>query len=102
MSALTAKDITKIARLARIEIAEPDISKHADDLSKIIDFVAQINSINTDGITPMAHSQDVNQRLRPDEINEINQRELLQSIAPQTENGLYLVPKVINLDEGSA
>ena len=64
-------------------------------MSSILDLVEQMNSVDTEGVTPMAHPQDVAQRLREDEVLEENQREHFQSIAPATENGLYLVPKVI-------
>ena len=88
-------DVKNIAHLARLNINESDIDGYASNLSSILDLVEQMNSVNTEGVTPMAHPQDVAQRLREDEVLEENQREHFQSIAPATENGLYLVPKVI-------
>jgi aspartyl-tRNA(Asn)/glutamyl-tRNA(Gln) amidotransferase subunit C len=88
-------DVKKIAHLARLEINESDIAGYADNLSSILDLVEQMNSVDTTGVVPMAHPQDVAQRLRPDEVLEDNQRDKFQSIAPLTEAGLYLVPKVI-------
>jgi aspartyl-tRNA(Asn)/glutamyl-tRNA(Gln) amidotransferase subunit C len=66
------------------------------DLSRILEFVEQMNKVNTTGIKPMAHPLEAIQRLRPDEITETNQREIFQSGAPQIEAGVYLVPKVID------
>ncbi len=88
-------DVKNIAHLARLNINESDIEGYASSLSSILDLVEQMNSVNTEGVTPMAHPQDVAQRLREDEVLEENQREHFQEIAPATENGLYLVPKVI-------
>ena len=64
-------------------------------LSDIFGLIQQMQAVNTSAITPMSHAQDVMQRLRADVVTEIDQRDLFQSIAPQVEAGLYLVPKVI-------
>ncbi len=88
-------DVKNIAHLARLNINESDIEQYASSLSSILDLVEQMNSVNTEGVTPMAHPLDVAQRLREDEVLESNQREDFQKIAPATEDGLYLVPKVI-------
>ena len=88
-------DVEKIAHLARLEVSESDIPEYAHNLSNILGLVEQMNEINTDGVTPMAHPLAASQRLRVDEVTEENQREHFQANAPQTENGLYLVPKVI-------
>lgn len=92
---LSADEVKKIAHLARLSISEAEMSSSTKNLSKILDLVEQMNAVDTDGVTPMAHPMDAIQRLRVDEVNEHDQRELLQSIAPETESGLYLVPKVI-------
>ena len=97
MTTLTEKDVTKIAHLARLEIKANEIPKHVENLSKILDFVEQINSVNTENIEPIAHPLDGNGRMREDVITETDQREICQSIAPKTEEGLYLVPKVIDV-----
>ena len=65
------------------------------DLSSILNFVEQMSAVDTERVSPLAHPLDQAQRLRPDLVNEENQRELFQSLAPQVEAGLYLVPKVI-------
>ncbi len=92
---LEHEDIRKIARLARLAVNEADVSRYAHDLSGILTFVEQMNNVDTQGVLPMAHPMDAGQRLRPDEITEVNQRELFQTIAPQVAEGFYLVPKVI-------
>ncbi len=93
---LTADEVKKIAHLARLGIDETDIDAYASDLSNMLDLMTQMGETNTDEIQPMAHPMDQMQRLRPDVVTEKNQREHFQSIAPQTEAGLYLVPKVLD------
>ncbi len=92
---LPKKEVEKIAHLARISLNEPDISLDTRHLSDILNLVEQMNSIDTTGITPLAHPLDTVARLRPDIVSETNQRDHFQSNAPQIEAGLYLVPKVI-------
>jgi len=92
---LSKEDVEKIAHLARISLDEKDIHDYARNLSNILDLVEQMNSVDTSNILPMAHPLDATARLRPDVVSETNQRDLFQTIAPQTEEGLYLVPKVI-------
>jgi aspartyl-tRNA(Asn)/glutamyl-tRNA(Gln) amidotransferase subunit C len=88
-------DVEKIAYLARIQMPEDQLEKVTQDLSRILGFVDQMQTVSTDGIAPMSHPLDLVQRLRPDAVTETNQRERFQAIAPATEAGLYLVPKVI-------
>jgi aspartyl-tRNA(Asn)/glutamyl-tRNA(Gln) amidotransferase subunit C len=92
---LTAENVKKIAHLARLGIDEQDIDAYAQDLSGMLDLMTQMNELNTDDVKPMAHPLDQVQRLRPDAVSETNQREHFQSVAPQVDSGLYLVPKVI-------
>ena len=92
---LTANDVKKIAHLARLGIAEQDVEHYAKDLSGILDLMTRMGQLDTSSIAPMAHPLDQTQRLRADQVTESNQREHFQAIAPQTEAGLYLVPKVI-------
>jgi aspartyl-tRNA(Asn)/glutamyl-tRNA(Gln) amidotransferase subunit C len=93
--ALNITDIKRIAHLARIEINETEAETTLTKLSGILGLIEQMQAVDTTGITPMSHSQDVVQRLRDDVVTETNQRELLQSIAPAVAGGLYLVPQVI-------
>lgn len=92
---LDKTDVKKIAHLARLAIDEQAIPSYAKDLTNIFNLVEQLSAVDTANITPMAHPLDANQRLRADKVTEANQRELFQSIAPQTEAGIYLVPQVI-------
>lgn len=93
---LSVSDIKKIAHLARIEISEPEAEATLVKLSGIMTLIEQMQAVDTSGVTPMSHSQDVTQRLREDVVTKINERELFQSIAPAVDHGLYLVPKVID------
>ncbi len=88
-------DVKNIAHLARIEIEEKNIEGYADKLSGILNLVEQMKAVDTDNVSPMSHPMDVSQRLRADEVLEKNQRESFQKIAPKIEDGLYLVPQVI-------
>ena len=92
---LTPEAIRKIAYLARLNLSEDDIAFFGPQLSRILDFIEQMNRTDTENIEPLAHPLDIAQRLRADIITEENKREKYQHIAPQTEAGLYLVPKVI-------
>ncbi len=93
---LDRSDIDKIAHLARLAITPEQTARYAADLSNILDLVAQMDAVDTSGVEPMAHPLHMVQRLRPDEAREPDQRAHFQSIAPLTEGGLYLVPKVID------
>lgn len=92
---LDRKDVKKIAHLARLAIGEQEIPAYAENLSRILALVKQMNAVDTGGVEPMAHPQDTPLRLRPDAVREPDQRAAFQKIAPATEAGLYLVPKVI-------
>jgi aspartyl-tRNA(Asn)/glutamyl-tRNA(Gln) amidotransferase subunit C len=88
-------EVKKIAKLACLNIAEEDIQSYAGDLSNILDLVEQMSAVDTTGVTPMSHPFDAVQRLREDVVTDPNRRDEFQAIAPKTEAGLYLVPKVI-------
>ncbi len=93
--ALTADDVKKIAYLARLGIDQQDIGSYTKDLSGMLGLMQQMGETNTDNVVPMAHPMDQQQRLRADEITECDNRDNFQAIAPLVEDGLYLVPKVI-------
>jgi aspartyl-tRNA(Asn)/glutamyl-tRNA(Gln) amidotransferase subunit C len=94
---LTVDELRKVAHLARLSLSEADIGPSQKKISNILELVDQINSVNTDHVEPMAHPiPGMIQRLRPDEVTTLNEREAYQSIAPLTEAGLYLVPQVID------
>ena len=93
---LTRKDVEGIAHLARLSITEAELPVYVDSLSKILSFVEQLSATAVDAVEPMAHplAEQV-QRLRPDEVIDVEQRDKYQRNAPRVEAGLYLVPKVI-------
>ncbi|MFZ3086900.1 MAG: Asp-tRNA(Asn)/Glu-tRNA(Gln) amidotransferase subunit GatC [Methylotenera sp.] len=102
--ALSIEDIKKIAHLARIEVSDSEAAATLTKLTGILGLIEQMQAVNTEGILPMSHSQDVVQRLREDVVTKTNQREEFQKNAPALGNGsteravdsgLYLVPKVI-------
>jgi aspartyl/glutamyl-tRNA(Asn/Gln) amidotransferase subunit C (EC 6.3.5.-) len=88
-------EIEKLANLARLKISDETIEETAKSITEVLALVDQLQAADTQGATPMAHPLDAIQRLRADNITEPNQREKFQQIAPATEDGLYLVPKVI-------
>lgn len=92
---LTPEEVKKIAHLARLNLSAEDIAYYTPQLSNILQFVACMNEVDTSSVNPVAHPLDLPQRLRTDVVNEPDQRELFQSIAPEVKAGLYLVPKVI-------
>ncbi len=92
---LNLDEVSRIARLARIEISPAEAERTRDQLNGIFAFIEQLQAVNTDGIEPMAHTVDVVQRLRPDSVTEDDRRDAFQAVAPEVEAGLYLVPKVI-------
>ncbi|MDX1599499.1 Asp-tRNA(Asn)/Glu-tRNA(Gln) amidotransferase subunit GatC [uncultured Marinobacter sp.] len=92
---ISRKDIEKVAVLARIRVDEEQVSALEKDLGNILDLVDQLGAADTADVEPLAHPLDAVQRLRKDEVTETNQREAFQAIAPATEDGLYLVPRVI-------
>jgi len=92
---LDKNDVEKIAHLARITIADGDVPGYAESLSSILNLVEQMDAVDTENVTPMAHPHAAFQRLREDVVTEENQREHFQKITTNVEEGLYLVPKVI-------
>jgi len=93
---LDKNDVEKIAHLARISIADSDVPGYAESLSSILNLVEQMDAVDTENVTPMAHPHAAFQRLREDVVTEENQREHFQKITKNVEEGLYLVPKVID------
>lgn len=92
---LTLAEVKRIAHLARIEVSDAEAESYLHQLAGIFELVEQMQSVDTTGIEPMAHAQDVVLRLRCDRVTEGDRRADYQAVAPQTEAGLYLVPKVI-------
>ncbi len=92
---LTLEQVQRIAHLARIEISESDALTTQGHLNGIFELIEQMQAVDTAGIEPMAHAQELSQRLRDDVVSEADHRAAYQAVAPETEAGLYLVPKVI-------
>ncbi len=93
--ALERSEVEKIAHLARLGLNEGDIPQTTETLNNILGLIDQMQAVDTQGIEPLAHPLEATQRLRADVVNESNQRDAYQAIAPAAESGLYLVPKVI-------
>jgi aspartyl-tRNA(Asn)/glutamyl-tRNA(Gln) amidotransferase subunit C len=93
--ALNHDDIRRLARLARIAISADEVAAVQGKLDGVFALIARMNQVDTTGIEPMAHAQAVSLRLRDDRVSETDQRDKFQAVAPRVEQGLYLVPKVI-------
>ncbi len=92
---LDRSQVETVAHLARLKVDESEMAEYVSSLSSILDLVDQMQAIDTTGVEPLANPLDAAQRLRADEVTEVNKREVLQANAPLAENGLFLVPKVI-------
>ncbi|MCB1866606.1 MAG: Asp-tRNA(Asn)/Glu-tRNA(Gln) amidotransferase subunit GatC [Chromatiales bacterium] len=88
-------EVARIAHLARLALAPEEAAHSAGELSRILDLVDQMEATDTRHVEPMAHPLDLAQRLRADEVSETDQRGRFQAIAPAVEDGLYLVPRVV-------
>jgi aspartyl-tRNA(Asn)/glutamyl-tRNA(Gln) amidotransferase subunit C len=93
--AIEQGEVEKIAELARIRISNEEIGDVTQRITEVLQMVDQLQAVDTLDIEPMANPLDATQRLRPDEVTQSNRRDAFQAIAPAVENGLYLVPKVI-------
>jgi len=92
---LSPDEVRRIAMLARIELSEPEVAAAQGQLNAIFTLIEKLQAADTSGVEPMSHAGDAGARLREDQVRETDQRERFQSIAPQVERGLYLVPRVI-------
>ena len=92
---LTPDDVRRLARLARIAIEPAEETAILERLNRVLGLIEQMRAVDTRGIEPMSHAVDTVQRLRDDEVRETDRREAYQSVAPAVQDGLYLVPKVI-------
>lgn len=92
---LTKQQVRDVATLARLQLGDGEIDDVVDKLSRIVDFVDQLQAVATDDVLPMAHPLNMTQRLRADDVTEPDQRDFVQKNAPSTEKGYYLVPKVL-------
>lgn len=92
---LSNDQVGHIARLARIALSDAELDATRAKLNGIFELIEQMQAVDTKGIEPMSHPQELATRLRPDLVTEPDRRDAFQKVAPQTEAGLYLVPKVI-------
>jgi aspartyl-tRNA(Asn)/glutamyl-tRNA(Gln) amidotransferase subunit C len=92
---LSLDEVRHIAKLARLELAAGDAEATQAKLNGIFGLIEEMQAVDTDGVEPMSHPQELAKRLRNDAVSECDRRAAFQAVAPQTEAGLYLVPKVI-------
>ena len=92
---LSNDQVAHIARLARVELSGDELEATRDKLNGIFGLIEEMQAVDTSGVEPMSHPQEFATRLREDVVTETDRRDAFQKIAPQTEAGLYLVPKVI-------
>ena len=88
-------EVEKVAQLARLHISDAEKDEVTERITDILALIDQMQSVDTDAVAPLAHPLDMTQRLREDDVIESNRRDELQQLAPEVEEGLYLVPKVI-------
>lgn len=93
--AIERSEVEKIAHLARLGLTESDLPHTTETLNNILGLVDRMQAVDTQGVAPLAHPLETHQRLRADAVTETNQRDAYQAIAPAVEEGLYLVPRVI-------
>ena len=93
---ISIEEVKKVANLARLAVSDEKVCEYASSLSNILVLADQLEAIDTTGIVPMANPHDATQRLRDDVVTETNHRDYYQSIAPDVEGGLYLVPQVLD------
>lgn len=92
---LTLDDVNRLAKLARLELPPERAQQTLAQLNPVLSLIEQLQAVDTQGVEPMTHPIPMALRLRPDEVTEHDQREHYQKPAPALEQGLYLVPKVI-------
>ena len=93
---LSLAEIRGIAQLARIEVSEAEVAALQQQLNGIFELIEQMRAVDTAGVEPMSHAVEVSQRLREDRVTDVDRHALYQSLAPRVEDGLYLVPKVLD------
>ncbi len=93
---VSRSDVTQIAQLARLSIADSALDDVTNRFSRILALVDQLQQVPTEGVEPMSNPHDMTQRLRVDAVTETNQRDALQAVAPDVEQGYFLVPRVID------
>lgn len=92
---VTEEVVREIAELTQIKVRDEDVTRLAEGMKNILELAEEMQNADTEGLEPVANPLDAVQRLRPDIVTETNRREELQKIAPHTQDGLYLVPRVV-------
>ena len=92
---LSLEQIARLADLARLDLTPAESAAMQQELNAIFAMVDAMSAVDTEGVEPMSHPQELTQRLRDDAVTERDEREAYQAGAPQIEDGLYLVPRVI-------
>jgi aspartyl-tRNA(Asn)/glutamyl-tRNA(Gln) amidotransferase subunit C len=92
---LDKADIEKLAELARVRVADEELPEVTERIASILELVDQMRAVDTSGVEPLAHPLDARQRLRQDRVTEDDRRGDFQALAPAVEDGLYLVPRVV-------
>ncbi|MFQ3229936.1 Asp-tRNA(Asn)/Glu-tRNA(Gln) amidotransferase subunit GatC [Reinekea sp.] len=92
---IDSSKVESVAILARLKVNEHELPDYVNSLSSILDLVDTMQAVDTSNVEPLANPLDASQRLRADVVTESNQRDALQANAPKAEQGLFLVPKVI-------
>jgi aspartyl-tRNA(Asn)/glutamyl-tRNA(Gln) amidotransferase subunit C len=93
---VSTDDINKVAVLARIKVTDAEVPRITQGINDVLALIDKMQAVNTDNIEALANPHDAMQRLRTDIVTAHDQRELLMQNAPATEDGLFLVPKVID------
>jgi aspartyl-tRNA(Asn)/glutamyl-tRNA(Gln) amidotransferase subunit C len=93
---VTEEVVRNIAELVQLNVDDANLQQLSEGMQSILELADQMQTINTEGVEPVSNPLDVSQKLRHDVITEEDQRELFQSLAPATEAGLYLVPRVVD------
>lgn len=88
-------DVRRIARLARLALTDAEVDHTREQLGSVFGLIEKLAAVDTTGVEPMTHAQEMALRLRADEVTETDRRDAFQQVAPSVERGLYLVPKVI-------
>lgn len=92
---MNQEDIEKIAHLARLSVSEQERDTYVHDLSRILGLIEQMKAVPTDGVIPMTHPDEAGLRMRTDTVTMPGDRDRFLALAPASEDGLYLVPKVV-------
>jgi len=96
MKRISSDEVKKVAQLARLELNDSEINKHAEQLEKILEYIKQLEKINTDNIPCTTRAIEVPNVVRKDEKKDYKNSEEILDLAPSRENKFFKVPKIIN------